>query len=99
MHIREMEKNLIGPLIGQIREKRYSPNPTVPDLYVLLMFFPFLGGCFHDAPILHDTLFKYFMYFIQVQVTFKYTCCLGTSNEHSTSGACAIKTVMTGTVT
>ena len=54
LHIREMEKNLIGPLIGQIREKRYSPNPTVPDLYVLLMFFPFLGGCFHDAPILHD---------------------------------------------
>ena len=55
LHMREMEKNLIGPLIGQIKGgKRYSPNPAVPDLYQLLMLFPFLGGCFHDAPILHD---------------------------------------------
>lgn len=55
LHMREMEKNLIGPLIGQIKgEKQYSPNLTVPDLYLLLMLFPFLGGCVHDAPILHD---------------------------------------------
>ena len=53
--MREMGKNLIGPLIGQIKgEKRYSPNPAVPDLYLLLMLFPFLGGCFHDSPILHN---------------------------------------------